>query len=194
MEYPHKWSSKTHKKKLSGWILFLHQDMAEYLVTKCNQMISLSLYGILKTSNYHLKWHTLAHDNPTEGLHSSGTPPTCLHSSGSILQPTLKYGDQTPPISSHCIFPNSGTIISVAMMTDITRAITARKNTDCFKDILYRRVVDKIILLILEHVVSSERRSKTLIVFFTTWKRTHQSLVVCYVYSFHFSKSQNRTW
>ena len=151
------------------WWSSPHKE-ASYLITKYNQMISLSLYGILKTPNYHLKWHTFAHDNPTDGLHSSGTPPTCLHSSGSILQPTLKYGDQTPPISSHCIFPNSGTIISVAMMTDITRAITARKNTDCFKDILYRRAVDKIILSILEHMVSSERRSKTLIVFFTTWK------------------------
>ena len=95
----------------------------------------------------YLKWHTSTHDNPTDGLHSCGTPPACLHSSGSILQPTSKYGDQLPPISSHCIFPNSGVITNVATITETTTAITMAKNTDCFKDAIYSITEDKTILI-----------------------------------------------
>ena len=84
----------------------------------------------------HLKWHTSAHESPMEGLHSSYIPPAALQSSDVITHPTLKCGDQYPPFSAHCIFPNSGIIVTDAIMTEKTNAITIMKNVLCLNGTL----------------------------------------------------------
>ena len=91
----------------------------------------------------YLKWHTSAHDKPMDGLHSSWTPPAVLQSSELILHPTLKCGDRIPPFSAHCIFPNSGIMVTDAIMIEETNAIMIMKNVLFLNDTISDNQYDK---------------------------------------------------